>query len=166
MSMKVKTPLNASQAHLSPCPDTGINITMPENKAMQDIRFSLDIVSQAHTDLSEICSVIVCEYRALALNVFYDLKSIKAHISGVCSTLESYPKYSPFYRVHEECDLADGFLTCLFVTLWNDDNLPAPKPLEWREAMMIYAAIFTAMHRLGKAIDGLKHCAKVEFGYE
>jgi hypothetical protein len=164
-SSGTKTPLNAGQAHLSPCPDTGINITMPESKGMQDIRLALGVLDQTHTALSEFIQVIVCENRMTAISAFCDLNNIKADIDSACKILEKHPEDSPFYPVYEECDLAEGFLTCLLVTLWNDDHLPAPQPLDWREAMVTYAVVYSTMHRLGKALDALKRCIRVEFGH-
>lgn len=159
------TPLNAGQAHTDPCPDTGLNIAMPHSKAMQDIQMVLEILGQAHTDLSEFCTVVTQEDKMTGISAFCDLNNIKADIASACKILENYPEDSPFYPAYEECDLAEGFLTCLLITVWTTDNPPAPQPLEWREAMVIYSVVYSTMHRIDKALDALKRCIRVEFGH-
>ena len=61
-----------------------------EPKRIKDVRFSLEIIGQAHTDLSELCSV-VCVNESRSVDAFTDLTRIQRNINTVCQTLEGYP---------------------------------------------------------------------------
>ncbi len=120
-------------------------------KRITDIQASVATISQAHTDLSALCAV-VCRNDGQSLNVFTELTRIQRNINTVCQTLAGYPADIALTAAYEECDLAEGFLSCLILTLWTADKPPTAQPLEWREAMVIYGVMFSAMHRLGLAI--------------
>ena len=87
----------------------------------------IESLSKAHTDLSELCSV-------------------------VCTT--GSPCLSQ--NAYEECNLALAFLSALIITMWATGNPPAMRPLEWRESIIIYAVLFSTMHRLENAFHTLK----------
>lgn len=128
-----------------------------QSKRMKDVQFSLETIAQAHTDLSVLCSV-VCSSRAKSVETFNELLRIQRNIDSVCETLESYTDDSRFYEIYKECDLASSFLTCVILTIWGKDQPPitAQQPLEWRDAMVTYGVMFSAMHRLGNALSAIK----------
>lgn len=135
---------------------TGQLITL-ENKRMKDIRCSLEVVSQAHADLAKLCE-LVCSSHAKSVETFNDLIRIQRNIDIVCETLDSYTDDSRFYEIHEECDLAEKFLTCLILTIWKAGT-PTPTAqqlLDWREANIIYGVMFSTMHRLANALKAFK----------
>ncbi|MEC7118674.1 MAG: hypothetical protein VXW65_02070 [Pseudomonadota bacterium] len=124
---------------------------------MKDVQFSLEKINQAHTDLSVLCSV-VCSSSARSVETFNELLRIQRNIDSVCDTLENYTDDSRFYEIYEECDLAEKFLTCLILTVWQADKPPITpqQPLDWREANVIYCVMFSAMNRLGNALQAIK----------
>ena len=125
-------------------------------KRIEDIRFALNTISKAHTDLSKLCAV-VCSSRAKSVETFNELMRIQRNIDSVCDTLENCTADSRFSEIYEECDLAEKFLTCLILTVWAKDTPPTtPQPLDWREANVIYCVMFSTMHRLSNALDGFK----------
>lgn len=123
----------------------------------KDVLFSLETISQAHTDLANLCE-LVCSSYAKSVETFNDLIRIQRNIDSVCETLDSYTDDSRFYEIHEECDLAERFLTCLILTIWKADTPPTTQqqPLSWREATVIYGVMFSTMHRLGNALSAFK----------
>ena len=120
-------------------------------KRITDIQASVATISKAHTDLSALCAV-VCRNDGQSLNVCTELTRIRLAISSASQTLNLYQEDMALAAAYEECDLAEGFLTCVILTVWHDTNPPTPEPLAWREAMVIYGMVFAAMHRLGLAI--------------
>lgn len=123
----------------------------------KDVLFSLEIISQAHTDLAKLCE-LVCSSYAKSVETFNDLIRIQRNLDSVCETLDSYTDDSRFYEIHEECDLAEKFLTCLILTIWQADKPPTTpqQQLSWREATVIYGVMFSTMHRLGNALGAFK----------
>jgi len=127
-----------------------------QSKRMKDVQFTLEAVSQAHTDLSKLCAV-VCSSRAKSVETFNELLRIQRNIDCVCDTLENYTADSRFSEIYEECDLAEKFLTCCILTIWKADRPVTPQqPTDWREANVIYCVMFSAMHRLGNALSAIK----------
>lgn len=127
-----------------------------QSKRMKDVQFSLETIAQAHTDLSVLCSV-VCSSRAKSVETFNELLRIQRNIDCVCDTLENYADDSGFSEIHEECDLAEKFLTCCILTIWKADRPVTPQQqTDWREANVIYCVMFSAMHRLGNALSAIK----------
>ena len=123
----------------------------------KDVLFSLETISQAHTDLAKLCELVYSSY-AKSVETFNELIRIQRNLDSVCETLDSYTDDSRFYEIHEECDLAEKFLTCLILTIWQADKPPttAQQPLSWREATVIYGVMFSTMHRLGNALGAFK----------
>ncbi len=128
-----------------------------QTKHMKDVQFSLEKISQAHSDLAKLCE-LVCSSYGKSVDTFNDLIRIQRNIDSVCETIDSYTDDSRFYEIHEECDLAEKFLTCLILTVWQADRPPITpqQPLDWREANVIYCVMFSAMHRLGNALQAIK----------
>ena len=128
-----------------------------QSKRMKDVQFTLEAVSQAHTDLSKLCAV-VCSSRAKSADTLNELIRIQRNIDSVCEGLDSYTDDSGFYEIYTECDLAGSFLACVILTIWGKDQPPitAQQPLEWRDAMVTYGVMFSAMHRLGNALSAIK----------
>ena len=127
-----------------------------QSKRMKDVLFSLETISKAHTDLSKLCSV-VCSSRAKSVETFNELLRIQRNIDCVCDTLENHTDDPRFSEIHEECDLAEKFLTCCILTIWNADRPITPQQRsDWREANVIYCVMFSAMHRLGNALKAIK----------
>ena len=125
-------------------------------KRIEDIRFALNTISKAHTDLSKLCAV-VCSSRAKSVETFNELMRIQRNIDSVCDTLENCTADSRFYEIYKECDLASSFLTCVILTIWGKDQPPiTAQQLEWRDAMVTYGVMFSAMHRLGNALSAIK----------
>lgn len=133
------------------------NYTIAESKHTQDIRLGLNVTSQAHSDLAQLCEV-VCTNKMQAFTAFNDLVRISRNIESICKALESHPENSPIFAGCEECDLAHRFLTCVIFKIWTEDNPPTQQPLEWCDAVVIYGVVFSAMHRLEL---GLKAFAQV-----
>lgn len=131
------------------------NCIIPETQRMKDIRLGLNEISQAHSDLAQLCKV-VCADKMQSLTAFNELIRIQRNIESVCKTLESYPENSSIFAVFEECDLAHSFLMCVILKMWKVDKPPEQQPLEWCDAVVIYGVVFTAMHRLGNALDAFK----------
>lgn len=125
-----------------------------QSKRMKDVQFTLEAVSQAHTDLSKLCAV-VCSSRAKSADTLNELIRIQRNIDSVCEGLDSYTDDSGFYEIYTECDLASSFLTCVILTIWGKDQPPITA-LEWRDAMVTYGVMFSTMHRLSNALDGFK----------
>ena len=122
----------------------------------KDVLFSLETISQSQSDLAKLCE-LVCSSHAKSVETFNDLIRIQRNIESVSDTLENYTADSRFYEIHEECDLAEKFLTCLLLSVWKADKPPtAQQPLDWREANIIYCVMFSAMHRLSNALSACK----------
>ena len=127
-----------------------------QSKRMKDVQFTLEAVSQAHTDLSKLCES-VCSSRAKSADTLNELIRIQRNIDSVCEGLDSYTDDSGFYEIYTECDLASSFLTCVILTIWGKDQPPiTAQQLEWRDAMVTYGVMFSTMHRLSNALDGFK----------
>lgn len=128
-----------------------------QTERMKDVQFSLEAVSQAHTDLSKLCER-VCSSYAKSVETFNELMRIQRNIDAVCDTLENYTDDSGFSKIYEECDLAEKFLTCVILTIWKADAPPITpqQATDWREANVIYCIMFSAMHRLGNALSAIK----------
>jgi len=126
-------------------------------KRIEDIRFALNTISKAHKDLAKLCE-LVCSNVAKSVDTFNELLRIQRNIDSVCDTLENCTADSRFYEIYTECDLASSFLTCVILTIWGKDQPPitAQQPLEWRDAMVTYGVMFSAMHRLGNALSAIK----------
>lgn len=127
-----------------------------KKKHLKAVDFCLSVLSQAHTDLSELCEVVCSKNQPLSANVFADLNHIQSNIDSVCKEIEGYTADSRFCDVYEDFNLADSLLTCLVITIWTQDKPPTYQPLEWREAVVIYGVAFSTMHRLGNALNALK----------
>lgn len=117
----------------------------------------IESLSKAHTDLSELCSV-VCTTGSpcLSQNAYEDIQDIKDRLESLCDQLEAPPEGTSFEDAYEECNLALAFLSALIITMWATGNPPTMRPLEWRESIIIYAVLFSTMHRLENAFHTLK----------
>ena len=107
---------------------------------------------QTHVDLAELCAV-VCSGECLSVKAFSEIRSIQKRIDEMCNKLEAPPENSPFFDMYEELDLSEGFLSCLMLTIWMTEKPPTSSQLlEWREANVIYAVLFSTMHRVENAL--------------
>ena len=131
-----------------------IRLDSRQNRVIAQI---IESLSKAHTDLSELCSV-VCTTGSpcLSQNAYEDIQDIEERLDRLCDQLEAPPEGTTFEGVYEECNLAWGFLSSLLKTIWTADTPPTMRPLEWRESMMIYGVLFSTMHRLENAFHTLK----------
>lgn len=117
----------------------------------------IESLSKAHTDLSELCGVICTTGSpCLSQNAYEDIQDLKDRLESLCDQLEAPPEGTTFEDAYEETNLALGFLSALIITMWATGNPPTKRPLEWRESMMIYAVLFSTMHRLENAFNTLK----------
>ena len=125
-------------------------------KRIEDIRFALNTISKAHKDLAKLCE-LVCSNVAKSVDTFNELLRIQRNIDSVCDTLDNCTADSRFYEIYKEYDLASSFLTCVILTIWGKDQPPiTAQQLEWRDAMVTYGVMFSAMHRLGNALSAIK----------
>ena len=107
---------------------------------------------QVHIDLAELCAD-VCSGECLSISAFSEIRTLQKRIEDMCNMLEAPPENSPFFDAYEELDLAEGFLSCLILTIWMADKPPtSAQLLEWREANVIYAVLFSTMHRVENAL--------------
>lgn len=129
-----------------------IKLDSRQSKIVADVFESLN---QVHVDLAELCAT-VCSGECLSISAFSEIRSIQKRIDDMCNKLEAPPENSHFFDLYEEIDLADGFLSCLILTLWTQEKPPTQQPLEWREATVIYAVLFAAMHRIENALKAFE----------
>lgn len=128
-----------------------------DSRQTTTIKHIIESLSKAHTDLSELCGVICTpDNPCLSQNAYEDIQDIKDRLESLCDQLEAPPEGTTFEDAYEECNLALGFLSALLITMWATGNPPTMRPLEWRESMMIYAVLFSTMHRLENAFKTLK----------
>ena len=128
-----------------------------DSRQLTALKHIIESMSQIHTDLSELCCV-VCTTGSpcLSQNAYEDIQDIKDRLESLCDQLEAPPEGTTFEDAYEESNLALAFLSALIITMWATGNPPTMRPLEWRESMMIYAVLFSTMHRLENAFITLK----------
>lgn len=114
-----------------------------------------EMLNQTHIDLAEF-ACLVSSGECLSFKAFSEIRILQERIEDMCNMMEAPPKSSPFFEIYEELDLADGFLSCLMVTLWPQEKLPTSQLLEWREATVIYAVLFSTMHRVKNALAAFR----------
>jgi hypothetical protein len=128
-----------------------------DSRQTSAIKHIIESLSKAHTDLSELCGVICTpDNPCLSQNAYEDIQDLKDRLESLCDQLEAPPEGTTFEDAYEETNLALGFLSALIITMWATGNPPTMRPLEWRESMMIYAVLFSTMHRLENAFNTLK----------
>lgn len=126
-----------------------INLDKRQAKIVASVFESLN---QVHIEIAGLCAV-VCSGECLSIKAFSEIRIVQKRIEDMCKTLEAPPEDSPFFDAYEELDLAEGFLTCLLLTLWTQEKLPTQQQLEYSEATLIYAVLFAAMHRIENVLD-------------
>lgn len=127
-----------------------INLDSRQSKIVASVFESLN---QTHIDLAELCAV-VCSGECLSIKAFSEIRNVQKRIEDMCNSLEAPPENSPFFDAYEELDLAEGFLSCLILTIWMTDKPPTSSQLlEWREANVIYGVLFSTMHRIENALN-------------
>ncbi|MFA9202760.1 MAG: hypothetical protein ACEQSD_02030 [Flavobacteriales bacterium] len=135
---------------------TAANIISLKKKHLKAVDYGLAVLSQAHTDLSELCEVVCSENRPSSLNACVDLDYIINNIASVSTKIQAYTTDSRFLLVYEECNLAESLLTCLIFTAWTQERPATHRQLNQREATVVFGVVFTAMARLSKALKVFK----------
>lgn len=127
-----------------------------DNRQAKIVASVFESLHQTHVDLAELCAV-VCSGECLSVKAFSEIRSIQKRIDEMCNKLEAPPENSPFFDMYEELDLSEGFLSCLILTIWTADKPPTSEQLlEWREATVIYAVLFSTMHRIENALNAFE----------
>lgn len=127
-----------------------------DNRQAKIVASVFESLHQTHVDLAELCAV-VCSGECLSVKAFSEIRSIQKRIDDVCNKLEAPPADHPLFDVYEEIDLADGFLSSLILTIWTAEKSPTSSQLlEWREATVVYAVLFSTMHRIENALNAFE----------